>query len=181
MMKAINKKLNSFNLYLFCVYLTKAKNTTHGRLLWVCVCPQSISLLCGYAMTEVICRESLHFSGYWLAYWYTQHSVCFCSEAGMRAGACLRGRDYLSPKARKSRFKNRTEWDKTGQDRGVKQVCTNRTKPDWGGQTAIFDWLKDRSIAVFIVVKILSLRWKEFVKTVWNDRWDKNKLIAVFI
>lgn len=109
MMKAINKKLNSFNLYLFCVYLTKAKNTTHGRLLWVCVCPQSISLLCGYAMTEVICRESLHFSGYWLAYWYTQHSVCFCSEAGMRAGACLRGRDYLSPKARKSRFKNRTE------------------------------------------------------------------------
>lgn len=127
MMKAINKKLNSFNLYLFFVYLTKAKNTTHGRLLWVCVCPQSISLSCGYAMTEVICRESLHFSGYWLAYWYTQHSVCFCSEAGMRAGACLRGRDYLSPKARKSRFKNRTEWDKTGQDRGVKQVCT---KPD---------------------------------------------------
>lgn len=121
-------------------------------------------------MTEVICRESLHSSGYWLAYWYTQHSVCFCSEAGMRAGARLRGRDYLSPC-----FKNRTEWDKTGQDRGVKQVCANRTKPDWGGQTATFDWLKENWPTLSSVLSITTMKRICQNSMKWQRR-DKNKL-----
>lgn len=76
-------------------------------------------------MKEAICGGSRHSSGYWLASWYTCHSVCLPLEDGMSEGVCLIERDHLFPHdhegtERAGRVRREHKRDRTGQKKGEK-------------------------------------------------------------
>lgn len=96
--------------------------TTHGRPLWVGirVCAQNTHpLQCGHPINEAIFEGSLHSFGYWLASWYTFHSVCFRLEAGMREGVRL-WEEIAFPLGKEGTERigqDRTRHDTAGQER----------------------------------------------------------------